>query len=112
MDNRRLMYNRPLAVVQKLLGNNAKSTPTGRVFLFTSLLVCEECRHKLVGAFTKGYYYYRCNQYFQRGRCSHNKFIREDVVEKWLFDHLGEELEKYEITERQRVRFSSRSRPS
>ncbi len=83
--------------VQKLLGNNAKSTPTGRVFLFTSLLVCEECRHKLVGAFTKGYYYYRCNQYFQRGRCSHNKFIREDVVEKWLFDHLGEELEKYRL---------------
>lgn len=83
--------------VQKLLGNNAKSTPTGRVFLFTSLLVCEECRHKLVGAFTRGYYYYRCNQHFQRGRCPHKREIQEGVVEKWLFDHLGEELEKYRL---------------
>lgn len=35
--------------VQKLLSNNAKSNPTGRVYLFTSILVCAECGHKLAG---------------------------------------------------------------
>lgn len=83
--------------VQKLLKNNARTTPAGRVYLFTSLLTCEECRHKMVGALTGNYYYYRCNQHFQRGRCTHKKTTREDLVEKWLFDHLGEELEKYRL---------------
>lgn len=83
--------------VQKLLKNNARATPAGRVYLFTSLLTCEECRHKMVGTLTRNHYYYRCNQHFQRGRCTHKKTTREDLVEKWLFDHLGEELRKYRL---------------
>ena len=58
--------------VQKLLSNNAKSSPTGRVYLFTSLLVCAECGHRLAGYQARGRAYYRCNQHFQRGRCIHN----------------------------------------
>ena len=46
---------------------------------------------------TSDYYYYRCNQHFQRGRCSHNHSAREDVVEKWLFEHLAEELERCQL---------------
>lgn len=83
--------------VQTLTGNNAKSSPTGRVYIFTSILVCEECRHNLAGRLTGGHYYYRCNQHFQRGRCSHKKEVREELVEAWLFEHLGEELDKYRL---------------
>lgn len=83
--------------VQRLGKNNAKSSPSGRVYIFTSILVCEECRHNLAGRLTRGYYYYRCNQHFQRGRCSHKKETREELVENWLFEHLGEELEKYRV---------------
>ena len=83
--------------VQKLLANNAKSSPSGRVYIFTSILVCDECRHNLAGIRTGGNYYYRCNQHFQRGRCPHKKEIREEVVEKWLFENLGEELKKYRL---------------
>ena len=35
--------------VQKLLSNNTKANPTERVFLFTSLLICAECGHRLAG---------------------------------------------------------------
>ena len=60
------------------------------VYLFTSLLVCEECGHKLAGRQTNGkYVYYRCNQHFQRGRCVHKAETREEVVEEWLFENLG-----------------------
>ena len=83
--------------VQKLLGNNAKTSPSGRVYIFTSILVCEECRHNLAGRLTGGHYYYRCNQHFQRGRCPHKKEVREELVENWLFEHLGEELDKYRL---------------
>ena len=83
--------------VQALLERNARSVPSGKVYIFTSILTCAECGHKLVGYKSSDYYYYRCNQHFQRGRCSHNHSAREDVVEKWLFEHLAEELERFDV---------------
>lgn len=83
--------------VQKLAERNARSAPSGRVYIFTSILTCAECGHKLVGYLSRGFYYYRCNQHFQRGRCSHNHSVREDRVEEWLFQHLREELERCKL---------------
>lgn len=83
--------------VQVLIGRNARSVPSGKVYIFTSVLKCAECNHNLVGYVTGPYYYYRCNQHFQRGRCSHNKSVRESYVEEWLFEHLGEELERCKL---------------
>jgi DNA invertase Pin-like site-specific DNA recombinase len=83
--------------VQELVKRNARSSPSGRVYLFTSILVCSECNHNLVGCITKGYHYYRCSQHFQRGRCSHKRNIREEVIEEWLFTHLKEELERCKL---------------
>ena len=83
--------------VQELLRRNSRHNPAGRVYIFTGILVCEECRHHLVGRKQKDFFYYRCNQHFQRGRCTHNHSAREDVIETWLFEHLGEEIKKYEV---------------
>ena len=83
--------------VQVLISRNARSVPSGKVYIFTSVLKCAECNHNLVGYVAGPYYYYRCNQHFQRGRCSHNKSVRESYVEEWLFEHLGEELERCKL---------------
>lgn len=83
--------------VQKLTSKNARSAPSGKVYIFTSILTCEECHHKLVGYQTRKCYYYRCNQHFQRGRCTHNHSVREDVIETWLFDHLEEEIDRCQL---------------
>lgn len=81
--------------VQKLLPVNAKAGPSGRVYLFSSLLVCAECGHKLIvnGGCT-GYVYYRCEHYTNRRMCNHDKGYSEKRMEEWLFAHLGEELER------------------
>lgn len=84
--------------VQELAKRNSRSNPAGRVYLFTGVLVCDECDHNLVGYQSRELTYYRCNQHFQRGRCHHNHSIRESVVESWLFEHLSEEIEKYEVS--------------
>lgn len=85
--------------VQELTKRNARSSPSGRVYIFTSILKCAECSHNLVGRLvTHGsYYYYRCNQHFQRGKCTHSKEIREEIIEEWLFNHLTEELERCKL---------------
>ena len=94
--------------VQKLTAGNVKATPAGRKYLFSSLLICAECGHRLSSFYNHYTVYYRCNHYSTRGLCTHNKLIREDVIEKWPFDYLGEELEKYrlewEVKEVQRKR--------
>lgn len=84
--------------VQELTKRNSRSNPTGKVYIFTGMLVCDECRHNLVGYKSRDIYYYRCNQHFQRGRCSHNHSAREDRMEAWLFEHLSDEIEKYEVS--------------
>lgn len=83
--------------VQVLLKRNARSAPSGRIYIFTSILRCAECNHNLVGYKTRDYYYYRCNQHFQRGRCNHNKSVREYVIEKWLFDNMESELNRVRL---------------
>lgn len=83
--------------VQVLLKRNARSSPSGRVYIFTSIVKCDECNHNMVGRIANpksGIYYYRCNQHFQRGRCSHKSEVREDVIEKWLFENLESELNR------------------
>lgn len=86
--------------VQLLLSRNAKSAPSGRVYIFTSILKCAECNCNLAGRMAynrNNLYYYRCNQHFKRGRCSHKKEVREDYIEEWLFEHLEEELERCQL---------------
>ena len=83
--------------VQKLLSNNTKANPTGRVFLFTSLLICAECGHRLAGIHTGYGAYYRCRTYTERKTCPHKKHIKEEAVEEWLFSFLGNELEKQRL---------------
>lgn len=83
--------------VQKLTSKNARSTPSGRVYIFTSILVCNECNHKLIGFCTHEYYYYRCNQHFYRGRCSNQYYVREPIVEKWLFENLEKEINRCQL---------------
>lgn len=83
--------------VQVLLSRNARSAPSGRVYIFTSVVKCAECDHNLVGLQTKGIFYYRCNQHFQRGKCPHKKQVREDAIEKWLFDNLESELRRVRL---------------
>jgi len=80
--------------VQKLLPASAKSSPTGRVYLFTSILVCAECGHKLAGHQSRDYTYYRCNHHAKRDLCPHNREITEGYIETWLFTHLGEATER------------------
>lgn len=83
--------------VQTLLSKNVKYYPTGKIYLFSSLLVCDECGHRLSGFKSKAYHYYRCQLHHQYDTCSNNSAPREDIIEAWLFDHLQEEIERCKL---------------
>lgn len=61
-------------------------------FLFQGLIKCEECGHAMSASMlsprkTREYVYYRCHEK-DFGRCSHNHWIREEVLEQWLLNNL------------------------
>lgn len=93
--------------IQNLSERNVYFAPSGRIYLFTSMLKCAECGHNLAGHVAThrkaNQHYYRCNQYTLRGRCSHNKSAREDYVEQWLLDNISTEFRKCRIEWEMRV---------
>lgn len=72
---------------------NIKRCPTGRVYLFSSLIRCD-CGHRMSARFADGCrVYYRCKQYVE-GRCGHKNTINEAKLEKFLLENLSLELDR------------------
>ena len=84
--------------VQKLLSKNLKRAPTGRVYLFTSLLRCPSCGHILCGGCGKknihGEYpnfTYRCNNHWANiglNDCNFRRYVSERKIEQYLLDNV------------------------
>lgn len=84
--------------VQELLSQNVKAAPTGRIYLFSGLIVCPDCGRILGGnrgaTNSKGEYYrfqYRCVMCHVNGamdRCNFKRAIFEDTVENYLVDNI------------------------
>jgi len=74
----------------------------GRVYLFSSLVFCKECKHSMSSCYTiqqqklgpKEFHYYRCKESAISFKCPHNKRINEQVIEDYLLSNLKVELIK------------------
>lgn len=89
--------------IQKILISRSKTpSKTGREFVFTGLLVCKECQHKLIANTQvrpygrKEYVSYKCHQYYIRHICNHSKIIYEHNLEDYIINNLENELIKYQ----------------
>lgn len=89
--------------IQEILSSRAV-TPTkkGREFIFTGLLVCKECEHKLSANAQirnygrKEYILYKCKQHYIRHTCEHSKVIYEHNLEEYILNNLENELREYQ----------------
>lgn len=86
--------------VQTLIKKHSlRFTPTGRFYIFSSLLICSECKHTLTANFLKNgkheYSYYRCPEYVKKRSCSMRSMIREDILEDYLINNIQNELRAY-----------------
>lgn len=87
--------------IQALCKRNVKKRPTNRYYVFSGLLECKECGHKLVAnttfdkRYNREYTNYRCNVYTLSRSCTHSKMMNEKKLEAYLLKHIKPELEKY-----------------
>jgi len=80
---------------QRLLDSRTvKQTPTRQTYLFSGLVFCGECGHRMVGIHTK-VLSYRCNQHYELKRCSHGGYYNEAKLESYITQHLNEVVAGY-----------------
>ena len=88
--------------VQYLLKMNVRSRKNNYTYIFSGLLRCDECDHKLSGNATPTKTYYRCNHSQQSRRCPNRFTTPEIVVEEYLLENaerlIREYLEKSKVT--------------
>lgn len=90
--------------VQNILTKNVrKRTAKSGGFIFTGILKCPVCNHKLSGKFAKDMpptcsYYYMCNNNHLNKKCSNNKYLNEVKIEKRLLDIIIPQIHEYIAT--------------
>lgn len=90
---------------QRLLKMNVKSN-LKRDYIFSSLVVCDDCDHVMTGcqqrSYSRGKRYmynaYRCRYGVTVKTCPNKKIMLESTLEKYILKNVKPELEKY-ITE-------------
>ncbi len=83
----------------------------GRVYLFSTLVFCKECKHNMSSCFTtqrqkhgqKEFHYYRCKEAVHH-KCCHRKRINEEYLEDYLINNLVAALEGKLLVIRQSLR--------
>lgn len=87
---------------QRLLKMNVKSNHK-REYIFSTLVVCDDCDHVMSGCqqrcYTKGKLYmynsYRCRYGISLKTCANKKIMLESTLEKYLLKNIEPELERY-----------------
>lgn len=83
------------AEAQRILDHRTvKQTHTRNTYLFSGLVICGECNHRMVGVATK-VLSYRCNQHYELKRCIHGGYYNEEKLESYMLQHLNEVVAGY-----------------
>ncbi|MCI9423058.1 MAG: recombinase family protein [Dorea sp.] len=94
--------------IQQIAHKNIKQTPSGRIYLFSSLMRCPECGQLLCGTGCSSiinrktrekrtYCYYRCNRAAIDKLCKNRHRVSQNLIEQYLLDNLEEEYRKYRM---------------
>lgn len=105
----RLISDETFMEIQKILDSNSNvKTSQKYPYIFTGLLICDECGYKMSGCHInvvskrvsgKIYRYkypaYECKQYRAYHKCENGGEIREATIERYLLEHIGEEIDNH-----------------
>lgn len=95
-----------LQELKEIKQNYIRSAPSGRIYLFSSLLRCPVCGQKLVGTGCRSvvnrktgekrtYIYYRCNRAIIDHLCSYRHRVSQNLIEEYLLSNVQQEYKNY-----------------
>lgn len=74
-----------------------KKSATGRIYLFSGLIVCKECGRKMTGNYylTAHPEYYRCSGHYAAHICSQKRNVQEYQIEQALLNAVSDKLNEH-----------------
>lgn len=76
---------------QRILnGRTVKRSPTRVVYLFSGLIFCGVCGHRMTGTQKNKYLAYRCNTHYTLRECRNSGYASEEKLENYLVTHISE----------------------
>ena len=90
--------------IQMILNKNGNVKKYKYTYLFSGLRRCPKCGRVMTGCKAKSdkgedyiyyYFYYRCGHAYVNSQCKNRTSISEVKIEKYLLEHVEEELKKY-----------------
>lgn len=88
--------------IQRILKETKQVKKYKHVYLFSGLIKCVKCGSSTVGCIARQggisnriHYYYRCSKAYPHSQCDYTRRVAEQFVEKYLLEHVEEELKKY-----------------
>ena len=99
--------------MRRLLSKNIRQRKNNYSYVFSGLIICDECGYHMAGAHYNHYSYYRCSNHYGHHRCDNAGSNNENNIEKYLLENVDHLLKEYlfsieEIEEKSKPKKSNR----
>lgn len=89
--------------LQRLIKKNRRVGKAKHTYIFSGLLICEDCGRRLAGNSTINSYgtlykQYRCAERYINDGCINSKTTNEKKIEKYLLENIEKELDNYIVS--------------
>ncbi|WP_312281176.1 recombinase family protein [Oscillibacter sp.] len=81
--------------MKKIRGARARTATQNRIYLFSGILFCGDCGHRMAARTHRERQAYNCSHHYLGGECSNKVNISEKDIEKFLLENADTELKKY-----------------
>lgn len=83
--------------MRRLLDKNIRQKKNNYSYIFSGLIVCDECGCHMAGSHYNTYSYYRCSNCYSHKRCGNRGQMNEVHIEKYLLQNVERLLNEYII---------------
>lgn len=81
--------------IRRLIESNIRVRNNNHSYIFTGLIVCNECGFHMCGSHYRGYSYYKCGTRLVYKNCDNKGSGNEKHIESYLLDNIKALLSKY-----------------
>ena len=84
--------------MRRLLDKNIRQRKNNHSYIFSGLIICDECGYHVAGTHYGKYSYYRCSNHFSHKKCGNWGSTNEVYIENYLLENVNRLLSDYVLS--------------
>jgi DNA invertase Pin-like site-specific DNA recombinase len=84
--------------MRRLLDKNIRQRKNNYSYIFSGLIICDECGYHMHGAHYNQYSYYRCSNHYANKKCNNGGQTNEVYIENYLLENVNRLLSDYVLS--------------